>query len=120
MLERTHLERITDENVGDFLEAERAVLVLARSTCACCVTYEQQIQAQIERGALDAVRIGQLVLDRPGSLQFKRANPWLAGLIYLPRTLLYQGGQQVDAFDTDDGSVLVQHVRAALGTPSET
>ena len=59
--------------------------------------------------------IGKLVLDRGGSANFKRANPWVAGLAHLPYTVLYQRGRRIAEFAASKASYLIERVEDAFG-----
>lgn len=62
-----------------------------------------------------SVAAGLAVLTFGLMLSFKRANPWLAALKFLPYTVLYRRGQRVDEFAASKGSYLIERVETALG-----
>ena len=109
-----HLLRVNDQNLKDVVEADLGVLILAKSDCGYCASYEQDILQLIGRGKLQGVTIGKLVLDAPGSGRFKRDNPWLAGLKTLPYTLLYRKGERVDEFSASKGLYLLEKIEDLL------
>ena len=115
MIAASALLRVTDEDLGEVTGAERGVLVLAKSDCGYCAAYQRDLEGLLARGKLAAVAIGKLVLDQRGALQFKRANPWLAALEFLPYTLLYRGGERVDGFGSSKSSYLLERVEDAFG-----
>ena len=107
--------RLTDRTLGAFLAAARGALVLTRTTCPSCEAYWAEVAALQAQGRLRRIAVGTLVLDRPGASRFKRDNPWLAGLGYLPYTVLYRRGARVDAFATSRGAYLLERADAAFG-----
>ncbi len=109
------IREVNDQNLAEVVEAERGILILTKSTCGACAIYQAQIEERLERGELDGLPIGKLVLDRGGAANFKRANPWLAGVAHLPYTVLYQRGQRVDEFAASKASYLIERVEDAYG-----
>jgi len=110
------LPRLTDETLVRLLAAERAVLVLTRSGCDACATYEADVTRHRDAGQLPRdVAIGALVLDaRDDGVRFKRANAaWLAELDFLPYTLLYVRGRLAEEFATTHAAYLVERLGAA-------
>jgi hypothetical protein len=105
---------LSDAAVGAALAAPRAALVLTRSTCPACVTYLTEVAALLAQRRLDGIAVGTVVLDRPGTSRFKRDNPWIAGVAYLPYTVLYRQGEPVDAFAASSGAYLLERVEAAF------
>ena len=106
--------RVTDENLPALLAAEQAVLILTKSNCGYCAAYQADIEALQARGDLAGLTIGKVVLDQPGAGRFKRDNPWLARLDFLPYNLVYRRGQEVDRFAASRASYLQQRVAATL------
>ncbi len=106
---------VTDNNIRLFLANDLSTLILARSTCARCVSYIAEVRAMQERGALGATAVGVLMLDQPGSSRFMRDNLWLANEEILPYTLLYRHGHQVDGFPANrEHAMLDYSLRVAL------
>jgi hypothetical protein len=110
--------QLTDQTLDALLAAPRAALVITRSTCHPCGAYQAEIAALLAKGKLAGIAVGTLVLDRPGTSRFKRDNPWLAGLRYLPYTVLYRRGERVDAFAASRGAYLSERLEAAFGPPA--
>lgn len=104
---------VDDETVGGVVEAPHGVLVLAKDDCDSCAAYEQEIRGMEEEGRLGDLVVGKLVLTQPGSRQFKRANPWLREVDFLPYTLLYADGERVDEFAASRGSYLLERAEDA-------
>jgi hypothetical protein len=48
------------------------------------------------------------MLTRLGCRAFKRENPWLRDVTYLPYTVLYRSGERVDEFASSRGSYLLE------------
>jgi hypothetical protein len=104
---------VDDETVGDVVGAERGVLILAKDDCDNCAAYEAEIRGLQDRGLLGDLVVGKIVLTRPGARGFKRANPWLSGIDFLPYTLLYRSGEQVDQFAASKGTYLLERAADA-------
>lgn len=102
---------ITDHNLDVFIKAERMALILARSNCNRCILYQAEVRQFLEDGALGGTTVGALMLDQPGTSQFKRENLWLMSVDLLPYTLLYRRGQRVDGFAGGRGHVLLDRAR---------
>jgi hypothetical protein len=110
------IREVTDQNLGEVVEAERAVLVLTKTGCGHCAAYQAEIEALLERGAMGGTVIGKMPLNQRGVIRdFKRNNPWLADLKFLPYTLLYSKGQRVDDFAASKGSYLLERIEDAFG-----
>lgn len=110
------IREVTDQNLGEVVEAERAVLVLTKTGCGHCAAYQAEIEALLERGAMGGTVIGKMPLNQRGVIRdFKRNNPWLADLKVLPYTLLYSKGQRVDGFAASKGSYLLERIEDAFG-----
>jgi hypothetical protein len=107
--------QVTDQTLDAVLAAPRAALILTRSTCHPCGAYQAEVAALLAEGKLAGIAVGTLVLDRPGAGRFKRDNPWLSGLRYLPYTVLYRQGERVDAFAASRGAYLLERAAAAFG-----
>jgi hypothetical protein len=92
----TRLETIDGSNWREFLAAPRAVLILAKTTCAACAAWSDELSSFLGAAdpRLEGVRIGKMYLDRPGLIDFKRGNPWLAEVEDLPFNLLYERGER--------------------------
>jgi len=89
----SRLETLTPGTWQEFLVSPRAVLVLGKSGCENCSRWAEELGqwlADDDRWA--DVRFGKLMLDTPGLVAFKRANPWVANLDMLPHTLVYKDG----------------------------
>ncbi len=110
------IQEVTDQNLGEVVEAERAVLILTKTGCGHCVAYQAEIEALLERGDVGGTVIGKMPLNQRGVIRdFKRNNPWLADLEFLPYTLLYSKGQRVDDFAASKGSYLLERIEDAFG-----
>jgi len=83
-----------------FLGAPVAVLILGRSDCDHCKRWSEELAGYLDEDATrwPGVRFGKLLLDTPGLADFKRANPWVAGLEMLPVTLIYRSGERAKEF----------------------
>ncbi len=89
------LETIDGTNWREFVAAPRAVLILAKTTCQHCADWSTELSAFLDSDPRFAdVRFGKMYLDRPGLIDFKRGNPWLAEVEDLPFNLLYENGER--------------------------
>lgn len=113
--EAGEIPRVTDENVAEILEADRAALVLAKSGCGHCAAYERELVGRRRPRDLEDLVVGKLVLDAPGSGRFKRDNPWLQGVETLPYTVLYRQGRPVDGFAASRASYAWERARSVFG-----
>ncbi len=100
------IQHIDDSNFEAFMEHDRVALLLTRSTCGNCVNYTQEIQELIEKGRLEDLHIGKVILDQAGSVKLKKANPWIKDLDFVPYTVLYDKGQKVEEFAASRGDYL--------------
>jgi hypothetical protein len=93
------LEILDGKSWESFLAAPNAVLMLGKSDCPACAAWSEELEAFL---ATDErwrnVRFGKQLLDTPGLVGFKRANPWIAELDVLPVNVLYVNGQEVKRF----------------------
>ena len=110
------LVRLSDPTLGAVLAAARGALLLTRTACRPCAAYQAEVAALLAQGQLAGIAAGTLVLDQPGASRFKRDNPWLAGLRYLPYTVLYRRGERVDAFAASRGAYLLERTAAAFAS----
>jgi hypothetical protein len=104
---------VDDDTVGSVVDAPHGALVLAKDDCDNCAAYEAEIRRLQEQGLLGDLVVGKLVLTQPGSGRFKRDNPWLRDLEFLPYTLLYANGQKVDEFAASRGTFLLERAADA-------
>ncbi len=110
------LATLDDANLPEVLAGAWGALVLTKSGCGACTAYQAELEALLGRGELARVALGKLVLDRPGTAGFKRANPWLVEEVRaLPYTVLYRNGERVDGFAASKATYLLERlVRAGL------
>ena len=95
----SRVETLDKSNWEDFLAADAAVLILAKTTCQNCATWSSELDAALaEEGAWPEVRFGKLYLDQPGLIAFKKSNPWIAEVDVLPFNVIYVKGEQVKTF----------------------
>ena len=85
----TRLEILGPDSWQEFLTAPRAVLVLGKSDCDACARWSDELSEWLTDPARwPDVRFGKLLLNTPGLVAFKRANPWVASLDMLPHTIV--------------------------------
>ena len=110
------LEQIDGSNWEAFLAAPIAVLMLGKSDCDACAAWTAELEAFL---ASDErwrhVRFGKLLLDKPGLIAFKRANPWIAELDVLPVNVLYVNGQESKRFAGGGVERLVTRLERSVG-----
>lgn len=106
------LQAIRDANLREFLSSPRAVLVIGKSDCGHCVSYEGEILEAQGEGRLADVAIGKLLLDAPGAPRFKKENPWVGTLKALPHTLVFIDGEHVENFAASRAAYLEERIEA--------
>lgn len=111
--------QVTDDTFDDLLTAEQAVLVVGKSDCEYCRRYDTGITRLADDPAYADVVFGKVVLDKPGSIEVKRRNGWIAGLTQLPYTVLYRRGEPVDKFAASKAEYLEERLREAFLRPAE-
>jgi hypothetical protein len=104
---------VDDETVASVINAPRGALILAKDGCGSCAEYEAEIERLQARALLGDLVVGKLILTQPGSHAFKRSNPWLRTLEYLPYTVLYASGEKVDGFAASKGFLLLERAEDA-------
>jgi hypothetical protein len=108
------LEAIDGSSWEAFVAAPVAVLMIGKSDCAACASWTEELRgllASDERWG--HVRFGKLLLDKPGLVSFKRANPWLAELDELPFNVIYVNGEVVKRFAGSGVERLVSRLERA-------
>jgi hypothetical protein len=99
---------LDDDTIDCVVEAPHGALVLAKDDCDNCAAYEADIRRLGDQGLLGDVVVGKLVLTQPGCRGFKRANPWLSEIDFLPYTVLYTSGEKVDEFAASRGTFVLE------------
>jgi hypothetical protein len=99
---------VDDDTVERVVGARHGALVLAKDDCDNCAAYEAEIRRLHEQGHLGDLVVGKIVLTQPGCRRFKRANPWLSEVDFLPYTLPYTSGEKVDEFAASKGTYLLE------------
>jgi hypothetical protein len=99
---------VDDESVARVTHAAGGALILGKDDCDSCATYEADVRRLQEQGVLGELVVGKIMLTRPGCRAFKRENPWLRDVSYLPYTVLYREGERVDEFASSRGSYLLE------------
>lgn len=107
-----------------FVSAPVAVLVLGKSDCEACRAWTEELSTWLGHDeTFQHVRFGKLLLDTPGLVSFKRANPWIAEVDTLPFNLIYVGGERVKQFAGGGVERLVSRLERvaanAASSPSE-
>ena len=93
------LEDLEPSSWEEFLASPRAVLVLGKSDCDACSRWSAELGEWLdEPSRWPDVRFGKLMLNTPGLIAFKRANPWVASLDMLPHTIVYKNGEKAKEF----------------------
>ena len=106
--------KINDNNFADFLKSQYAVLVLGKSDCGNCYEYDKGISEIVNKPEYATVSFGKVVLDEPGSFLFRKNNPWISKLEYLPYLIIYKRGQKVDEFAASNVRVLEEKLQDNL------
>ncbi|UCF67822.1 MAG: hypothetical protein JSV80_00560 [Acidobacteriota bacterium] len=93
------LEMIDASNWEAFTQSSVAVLMLGKSDCSKCDAWTKELTEFLSSDDEFAhVRFGKLLLDTPGLIAFKKANPWLAEVDVLPFNVIYVAGERVKTF----------------------
>jgi hypothetical protein len=104
---------VDDDTLDRVVGVPHGALVLAKDDCDNCAAYEAEIGRLQEGGLLGDLVVGKLVLTRPGSRRFKRENPWVRNVDFLPYTVLYASGEKVDEFAASKGMYLLERAADA-------
>ena len=93
------LETLDGKTWEAFTQAPTAVLMLGKTDCEACRAWTEELNTFLESDErFKDVRFGKILLDTPGLVSFKRANPWLAEVDVLPFNVIYQGGSREKSF----------------------
>ncbi len=110
------LEMIDGQNWEAFVASPAAVLMIGKSDCAACAAWTAELGAFLETDERwRHVRFGKLLLDKPGLISFKRANPWIAELHDLPTNVLYVNGHETKRFAGSGVERLVTRLERGVG-----
>ena len=105
------LETIDGSNWEAFVAAPVAVLMIGKSDCEACNAWTEELRALLAADdRFGDVRFGKLLLDKPGLVSFKRANPWLAEVDQLPFNVIYVDGEPVKRFAGSGAERLVSRL----------
>lgn len=112
------LETIDGKSWEAFVAAPVAVLMLGKSDCEACRAWAAELSEWLGNDeAFRSVRFGKLLLDTPGLVSFKRANPWIAEVDTLPFNLIYVGGERVKQFAGGGVDRLVSRLERVTAAP---
>ena len=90
------LQKLSGQDWQEFVAAPAAVLILGKSDCAHCNEWSAELEEALQASSFHPdIRFGKLLLDQPGLISFKRANPWIADLDVLPYNLIYREGESL-------------------------
>jgi hypothetical protein len=93
------IESVDKDNWKEFVAADAAVLILAKTTCENCARWTAELESALTHEDLfPNVRFGKLYVDQPGLVAFKKANTWLADVDELPYNVIYRGGERAKGF----------------------
>lgn len=110
--------RVTDDTFEELLAAEYAALIIGKSDCRYCRRYNAGIADLVEDPQYTDIVFGKLILDKLGSRQIKRENPWIASLEQLLYTVLYRRGEPVDKFTASKVSYLEERLQETFLQPA--
>ena len=95
----SRIEMLDGKNLQEFIDSKTAVLILAKTTCENCAQWSDELTAALaDDEEFSTVRFGKVFLDKPGLINFKKANPWLAEVDVLPYNLIYCSGDNKKAW----------------------
>ena len=107
------LEHLDGTNVADFLAAPAAVLMLGKSDCDACAAWTEELEQFLASDQdWTNVRFGKILLDKPGLVDFKRSNSWIAELEVLPFNQIYVKGERSKSFAGGGVERLVNRLRS--------
>lgn len=110
------LEKLEGDAWQDFTKAPVAVLMLGKSDCAACNEWTAELETLLAADDRFAgVRFGKILLDRPGLISFKKANPWIADLHELPYNVIFVNGERVKSWAGGGADRLVTRLERARG-----
>ena len=111
----SRLEILDGKSWPEFVAAPAAVLVLGKNDCQACSSWATELESFLATDRRwQHVRFGKLLLDTPGLVSFKRANPWIAELDVLPFNVIYRDGQRSMDFAGGGVERLVNRLERAL------
>lgn len=91
----SRLEKIEAGNWREFVDSPLSVMMLGKSDCDACAAWTTELEAFLDRDEeWNDVRFGKILLDKPGLIDFKRANPWIADLDHLPFNQVWRAGER--------------------------
>lgn len=105
---------IHDRNFADLMKTEKAVLVVGRTDCANCESYNDEIDALVRKPHYKSIVFGKLTLDKAGTGEVQKSHPWMAALTVLPHTVLFKKGKKVDEFAASNGTFLEEKIEDYL------
>jgi hypothetical protein len=113
------LEILDGTSWQDFLAAPAAALMLGKSDCASCAAWTEELERFLDADErFRHVRFGKLLLDKPGLVSFKRANPWIAELDVLPVTVIFVNGVEAKRFAGGGVDRLVSRLERLAADPT--
>jgi len=93
------VEALDSSNWREFLSSPKAVLMLGKTDCENCARWSAELDEFLGRDEeFGDVRFGKMMLDQRGLIEFKKENPWLAGVDVLPFNVLYTHGEKRKEF----------------------
>ncbi len=111
----SRLEMLEPSTWEAFVGAPASVLMLGKSDCPACNQWTTELEAFLETDAeWPDVRFGKLLLDRPGWIGFKKANPWVAEVHDLPFNVIFVGGESRKQFPGGGVDRMVSRLRRLL------
>ena len=109
------LEILDGKSWEAFVAAPVAVLMLGKADCEACKAWTAELEGFLASDeAFSRVRFGKLLLDTPGLVSFKRANPWIAELDVLPFNVIYVNGERTKEFAGSGIERLVSRLERVL------
>jgi len=109
------LETIDRNNWEDFMQAPATVLMIGKTDCPACQVWGEELNTFLQEDeAWNHVRFGKVLLDQPGLIGFKRANPWLSDVKDLPFTVVYKDGENKKSFAGGGLNRLLKRMEKAL------
>jgi len=108
------LEKLQGDAWQELTQAPVAVLMLGKSDCEACNTWTAELETLLAADdRFDGVRFGKILLDQPGQISFKKANPWISDLHELPYNVIFVNGERVKSWAGGGADRLVTRLERA-------
>ncbi|HWG91080.1 MAG TPA: hypothetical protein VNZ52_09565 [Candidatus Thermoplasmatota archaeon] len=109
---------LDEEGLARLLQADRAVLILAKSTSASVDAYLEDLKENVFQSPRYAdVAIGVVEMDGPLGDELKLTYRWANHLEFVPFTVLLARGEKIDGFGASVGKYLALRMEKRFFAP---